>query len=170
MKIHKRSLVWALVNAVLILILLPGSVMAQGSDPTDDEVNEIAKKLYCPVCENIPLDACGTTACEQWRGIIRDKLKEGWTEEQIRDYFVDQYGDRVLAEPPREGFNWLVYIVPPLIFGGGIYLLYNGFQRWRRTESAGGAELVDLQKEKGQPPSDEYITRVEEELRKRKQS
>ena len=168
MKIHKRSLVWALVNAVLILILLPGSVMAQGSDPTDDEVNEIAKKLYCPVCENIPLDACGTTACEQWRGIIREKLKEGWTEEQIRSYFVDQYGDRVLAEPPREGFNWIVYIVPPLIFAGGIFLLYRGFRSWKASEIPLVEEGVAQQKTKSEIIENEYISRVEEELKKRK--
>ena len=53
-------------SAVILLLsaIIPGSVMAQGSDPTDDEVNAIAKELYCPVCENISLDACGTTACD----------------------------------------------------------------------------------------------------------
>ena len=83
---------------IMLLTLIPVSVGAQGSDPTDDEVNAIAKQLFCPVCENIPLDTCGTEACEQWRGVIRDKLAEGWTEDQIKTYFVDQYGDRVLAE------------------------------------------------------------------------
>jgi cytochrome c-type biogenesis protein CcmH/NrfF len=44
--------------AILLVLASPG--FAQGSDPTDDEVNAIASQLYCPVCENIPLDACGT--------------------------------------------------------------------------------------------------------------
>ena len=83
-----------------------------GIGPTDDDVNAVAKQLFCPVCENIPLDTCGTAACEQWRGIIREKLSEGWTEDQIKNYFVEQYGDRVLAEPPAQGFNWVVYLVP----------------------------------------------------------
>ena len=73
--------------------------------------SKLLKQLFCPVCENIPLDTCGTAACEQWRGIIRDKLAEGWSEEEIKAYFVDQYGDRVLAEPPARGFNWVIYIV-----------------------------------------------------------
>ena len=168
MKKYHNLLAWILIGVALLLTLLPETAAAQGSDPTDDEVNAIAKKLYCPVCENIPLDACGTAACEQWRGIIRDKLKEGWTEEQIRDYFVDQYGDRVLAEPPREGFNWAVYIVPPLVFVGGIFLLYSGFKRWKATDSADATKELPLKKKESS--EDEYISRVEEELKRRKET
>ena len=62
------------ISGIFLLILLfvlsiPVTGFAQGSDPTDDDVNAVAKQLYCPVCENIPLDACGTAACEQWRGL-----------------------------------------------------------------------------------------------------
>ena len=87
---------------VALLSLLPFAVVsAQDTDPnfpTDDEVNAIAKQLYCPVCENIPLDVCGTQACAQWRELIREKLIEGWSEDEIKEYFSNQYGDRVLSE------------------------------------------------------------------------
>ena len=86
--------------------LATGSALAQESNPsapTDDQVNAIAKQLYCPVCENIPLDVCGTQACAQWRDLIRQKISQGWSEAQIKQYFVDQYGDRVLATPPARG-------------------------------------------------------------------
>jgi len=152
---------------LLLICLLPISVSAQGSDPTDDEVNAVAKQLYCPVCENIPLDACGTQACEQWRGIIRDKLSEGWTEDQIKDYFVAQYGDRVLAEPPREGFNWIVYLVPLFIFMGGGVLFYLGFQQWKASGQNRNERRPEKKTPKSVKPSDQDIKRVEEELRKR---
>jgi cytochrome c-type biogenesis protein CcmH/NrfF len=84
--------------------------LAQEATPSDDAVNAIARQLYCPVCENIPLDVCPTQACAQWRALIREKLAQGWTEEQIKAYFVEQYGVRVLNEPPRQGWNWLIYI------------------------------------------------------------
>ncbi|MCJ7714949.1 MAG: cytochrome c-type biogenesis protein CcmH [Anaerolineales bacterium] len=150
---------------LLLIAIIPVSVAAQGSDPTDDEVNAVAKKLYCPVCENISLDACGTTACEQWRGIIRDKLSEGWSEDQIKTYFVDQYGDRVLAEPPPRGFNWLVYIVPLLIFTGGLFLLYKAFQIWRTPEPEKNSK--NKSRQAAEKSKDEYINRIEEELKKR---
>ena len=164
---QKKRILLTVISVVLIVMSSAISVSAQGSGPTDDEVNAIAKELFCPVCENIPLDACGTAACEQWRGIIRDKLQEGWTENQIKNYFVEQYGDRVLAEPPRQGFNWLVYIVPVVIFLGGIYLLFRGFQTWlAASEDRSGRD--DRSKPGTVKTSEEYKQRVEEELKNRK--
>ena len=58
--------------------------------PSDDQVNAIAKQLYCPVCENIPLDVCPTQACEEWRALIKELLAEGKSEQEIKDYFVQQ--------------------------------------------------------------------------------
>lgn len=155
---------WIILIVILLISMIPAAVSAQGSDPTDDDVNAIAKQLYCPVCENIPLDACGTVACEQWRGIIRDRLVDGWTEDQIKNYFVAQYGDRVLAEPPRQGFNWLVYLVPVIVFAGGGYLLYRAYDRWKIS---GDTAKVEKLKE-SQPDIDEkYLKRIEDELKRR---
>lgn len=124
----------------------------------------IAKQLYCPVCENIPLDVCPTQACAQWRELIREKLDAGWTEDEIKTYFVNQYGDRVLAEPPRTGWNWLVYIIPPLAILGGIYILYSAFRSWSQPEPEQG-EVEEEQPEV--EAGDEYVTRIEDELRQR---
>lgn len=151
----------------MLLIGSVFSVSAQGDIPTDDEVNQIARQLYCPVCENIPLDTCGTEACEQWRGVIRDKLAAGWSEGQIKTYFVEQYGDRVLAEPPRRGFNWLVYVLPPLAFVIGLTALFLGYQQWR---TAGDPDIVQKDpkiRSVDQEISEEYLKRVEDELAKR---
>jgi len=164
---HTKRFLWLLTSVLILAALIPGSTLAQGSYPTDDDVNAVAKQLYCPVCENIPLDACGTTACEQWRGIIRDKLSEGWTEDQIKDYFVDQYGDRVLAEPPKRGFNLVVYLVPLLVFVGGFILLILAFQRWRTAEPEVRSRKNAKRAAESRKAPDEYISRVEEELNKR---
>ena len=104
-----------LIFALLLTGLFTSIAFAQDEIPTDDEVNAVAKQLYCPVCENTPLDVCPTEACRQWRELIRTQLSEGMTEQQIKDYFVANYGARVLSEPPRTGLNWLVYILPPVI-------------------------------------------------------
>ena len=162
-----KRLLQIVTNLLLIMILAGTANLAgaQGNDPTDDEINAVAKQLYCPVCENIPLDACGTAACEQWRGIIRDKLAEGWSETEIKDYFVAQYGDRVLAEPPRTGFNWLVYIVPGLVFIGGGWLLFRGFQSWQTA--TGDQKPTGKRAAQRGSEDDVYIRRVEDELKKR---
>jgi cytochrome c-type biogenesis protein CcmH len=154
-------------SVILILIFgfsLVPVVAAQETDPgtiTDDEVNAIAKQLYCPVCENIPLDVCGTQACAQWRELISEKLSQGWNEDEIKEYFVLQYGDRVLAEPPRRGLNLLVYIVPPVAFLAGVFILFRGIQSWRQMAASDPLEI-----ERESEPLDDYVARLEEELRR----
>jgi cytochrome c-type biogenesis protein CcmH len=147
---------------LLAAAALAGGAAAQGTIPTDDEVNAIAKQLYCPVCENIPLDVCPTQACAQWRDTIRLKLSEGWSEQQIKDYFVEQYGARVLATPPAEGLNWLVYILPPVAFLAGALLLFRALRSWRQAAAAApaGGPVAPV------PSDDPYVRRLEEELRR----
>jgi cytochrome c-type biogenesis protein CcmH len=157
----KRSGWIFLIIAVLTLGWV-SRVSAQAPTPSDDDVNAIARQLFCPVCENTPLDVCPTQACAQWRALIREKLSEGWTAEQIKQYFADQYGARVLAEPPRQGLNWLVYIIPPVLMLIGVYILFRAFQSMRKPV------LVDVDEaETDEPNADEYLRRVEEELKKR---
>lgn len=155
-----RSLVF-----ILILLLVSTSIRTVSAQevnpdpPSDNEVNAIAKELYCPVCENTPLDVCPTQACEEWRQLIYDKLALGWDEEQIKSYFSEQYGDRVLAAPPARGLNLLVYIVPPLLFAGGVVILYRAFVSWRK-------DSPDVEPpEESHLQDDEYIQRLEDELR-----
>ena len=160
----KEPLVAATIFFCLALLLLPaGFVSAQGTEPpppTDDDVNAIARDLYCPVCENVPLDVCGTQACEQWRELIREKLSQGWEEQQIKDYFVVQYGDRVLAEPPRRGLNWLVYILPPFFFLIGGYVLFRVFKSMKKPPVEAAAIPESLSDD------DPYLAKIEDELRR----
>ena len=116
---------WSLVLALLVIALLPlSNSYAQGT-PTvsDDQVNQVASQMYCPVCENVPLDVCPTKACAQWRELIREKIASGWSTQQIMDYFVAQYGDQVLGVPPQRGLNWLIYVFPPLMLVAIIFVV-----------------------------------------------
>ena len=166
---HSLRIFYGLTLAAF-LVVIPFQVGFSQDNPvrpieeiTDNEVNAIAKQLYCPVCENIPLDVCPTQACAEWRELIRLKISEGWNADRIKEYFALQYGDRVLAAPPARGLNWLVYVIPPVIVLGGVYILYRAFKTWKQpspqaasTESTANPDEVD-----------EYTLRIEEELKKR---
>src|SRR5512138_1782140 len=104
--------------------------------PTDNDVNRVAKQLYCPVCPNTPLDVCETKACEDWRAQIRDQLSQGWTDQQIIDYFVAQFGERVLAEPQRKGFTSLVWFLPLIVVLVGLGIVYEILRNWRKQKPA----------------------------------
>lgn len=160
----KRCL-WVLPFCVALAGAWAGTAAAQQPTPSDDQVNAIARQLYCPVCENTPLDVCATQACAQWRALIREKLSDGWSEDQIKQYFADQYGARVLAEPPRRGLYWLVYAVPPIVLLAGGFVLFRAFRAWRVIPASGA--IPGPGAEPGSGPDEEYVARLEEELRKR---
>ncbi|MBF8284750.1 MAG: ccmH [Anaerolineales bacterium] len=147
-------------------LLVARSASAQDATPrpvTADDVNRIAKKLFCPVCENVPLDVCPTQACAQWRATIREKLAAGWSEPQILDYFVAQYGERVLAQPSTRGPTVLVWIIPPLALVAGAFVL------WRFLRQVARPAPATLAATPTPPdPADEYAARLEQELQERR--
>jgi len=165
----KHKIWYAILMTMFLMLAAASIVTAQElppDQPSDNAVNAIAKQLYCPVCENVPLDVCPTQACAQWRELIREKLSQGWNEEQIKTYFVQQYGDRVLATPPARGLNWLVYIIPPIAILAGVFILYRVFQSWKRP----GPETSSSEPISGPPadkPEDDYEALLEEQLRQR---
>ena len=147
------------VMAAALWMINASPVRAQGPN-LDDEVNRIAKGLYCPVCPNTPLDVCATQACVQWRALIKEKLQQGQSEQQIRDYFVAQYGQQVLGAPPAQGFNWLAYILPVIGIILGATIAWFTVRQWliRRTGSATATpEAPAIPKE--------YADRIEKELK-----
>ena len=153
-------------SITLLIIILAGAfvsvALAQAKVPTDDDVNRVAKQLYCPVCESTPLDVCPTEACRQWRDLIRTMLTQGKSDAEIKQYFVTQYGVRVLNVPPN---LWATYFVPGVVILFGAALLFRGFQLWKKplvtTSASDEQEAQPVQQ-------DEYLAKMEEELRKRK--
>jgi cytochrome c-type biogenesis protein CcmH len=161
-KQKSSSIIFAVLLITLVLAGLRAvSVSAQGPTPTDDDVNRVAKQLYCPVCESTPLDVCPTEACRQWRDLIRTMLAEGKSDAEIKQYFVEHYGARVLDEPPNK---FISYLVPGVIILLGALLLMRGFQMWLKPSKT---ETIPAETEP-QQPVDPYIARLEEELKKQK--
>jgi len=130
-KKFQQKLKWFFLFWLLVCVVFntTSMVAAQGDLPSDDEVNRIASQLYCPICDNVPLDVCPLEACREWRELIRQQLADGWSERDIKAYFVAQYGDRVLGEPPRSGLNWVLYLLPPLIVVLGFIMLFSKMKR-----------------------------------------
>ncbi len=143
-----------------LAITIATPVFAQDGTPTDDEVNRIAKQLYCPVCESTPLDVCPTEACRQWRDLIREMLARGKSEAEIKQYFVEHYGPQVLNEPPN---RLVIYIVPIAAFLLGAFILFRGFQVWRKPITTESGSV----KKEAKPVQDPYIAKLEEELKRR---
>ncbi|MBV9121492.1 MAG: cytochrome c-type biogenesis protein CcmH [Chloroflexi bacterium] len=108
----------ALVFAAGLVLLAPAAVGAQSYSQNppgaslDDQALSIANELQCPVCENVTVAYSNSTLAGQMRQVIRDKLAQGQTRDQILQYFVDRYGEGILTQPPKHGLNLLVWLLP----------------------------------------------------------
>jgi cytochrome c-type biogenesis protein CcmH len=169
---NRQRLFWIAILA--LWLAFSGAVFAQETDEavTDDDVNRVARELYCPICENTPLDVCETQACEDWRQLIREKLEAGETDGQIVEYFADIYGDRARATPTTEGFSLIVWIAPLVIGVVAIVIFVRLLRRWlARGADAAPEPAPAVPGSSGEsvpadPELGSYAARVEEELRR----
>lgn len=161
----KRLFPWVLFTLVMLL-LLTGVAYAQ-QPVSDDEVNAVAKKLYCPVCENTPLDVCPTQACQDWREMIRQQLSDGWTEAQVLAYFEAKFGPQVLAQPPARGFSALVWILPVIGLAGGGVFLWRLLRRWQRRRIWPEQAAAETGAPGSLEVAPELLTQIEQEVEAR---
>lgn len=89
----------------------------------DRQIREIAKELRCAVCQSESVADSGSTLARNMREVIRDKIREGESSSDIKAYFVSKYGDYILMEPRKTGFNWLLWLFPLIaILAGGLVI------------------------------------------------
>ena len=119
----RRAIIWPLI--LLSTTVLPLAITAcSGQEPSlEERAYSIDRSLICPVCPGETIDQAQVELATQMREIVREKLAEGWSREQILQFFVDRYGERVLAAPPKRGFNLMVWVVPIAVGVGGVLLL-----------------------------------------------
>lgn len=160
----KQILTLLFVVCALTLLGAPAVLAQDGAAPaagpvTANDVNAVAKELWCPLCSGVRLDACELRACDQMKDVIADKLAEGESTQNIKDYFLQQYGPQVLGEPPLEGFNWLAWILPIVVLVGGGFFLWSRARSMVRQPKAAAAGAAPGD------PSDRYTQVLEKELK-----
>ncbi|MCX6028740.1 MAG: cytochrome c-type biogenesis protein CcmH [Chloroflexi bacterium] len=160
MKVTKA--LWLILALFILGATLAAPVLAQ--TPTPNEINAIAKDLWCPLCNGVRLDNCELQACIQMREMIAQKLMEGASKEQIKAYFVQQYGDVVLGAPERTGFSGVVWILPVLIGAVGLgWLIFFVRAGLRRRRLVTAQASVAPTKAAAQARNT-YLKRVDEEM------
>jgi cytochrome c-type biogenesis protein CcmH len=164
-----------LIFAVALVALLAFTVAfatandARAQTPTPNQINEVAKDLWCPLCNGVRLDNCELQACVQMREVIAQQLQAGESRDNIKAYFVQQYGDVVLGQPSTEGFNLIAWVFPILAAVVGIgwvaYIVVTWQKKKAATVPAGAAAGGSKALRQPGEETDDYMKRVERELR-----
>ena len=116
-------LLLSLLMATTLLISSFSCAVPEQKQTLDQQAQEIYRSLMCPLCPGRTIDQSQTELSNQMRSLVREKLEHGESREEILQFFVERYGETVLAAPVKSGFNLIVWITPIIaIFIGGIVL------------------------------------------------
>ena len=148
---------------LVILLLCTGALAKEAApvaaDPAlEAHVMAIAEELRCLVCQNETIAASHADLAVDLRKQIRNKLKEGQSQQQILDFMVERYGDFVRYRPPLKASTVLLWAGPFVLLGVAALTLVLNIRRRRLSANAAPLSAADAARarqmlsEGGAPP------------------
>ena len=87
------------------------------------KARNISKNVRCLVCQNQSIDESAAPLAKDLRILIRKKVKEGHTENEIYKFLTDRYGDFILLKPPLKRSTFMLWFLPFVFLAIGIFVL-----------------------------------------------
>jgi len=85
---------------------------------------DISKNIRCLVCQNQSIDDSSAPLAKDLRALIRIKVQENDTDEEIYKFLTDRYGDFILLKPPFKISTFLLWSLPFVFVIIGIFILF----------------------------------------------
>lgn len=145
----KRLLALLLASGALAAPLASASSHEQS--PVERRVAALAAQIRCPVCQNLSVKDSPSEVATSFRDRIRELVRAGRSDAEIKAFFVARYGDWILLSPPKRGIGLAVWLAPALLLGLGLAVATTSIVRWTRR----GREL---------PPAPERLDAELEDL------
>jgi cytochrome c-type biogenesis protein CcmH len=118
--------------------------VASEKQPT---LGELEEEVMCPTCKTL-LEASDAPVADRMRVFIRSRIAAGDTKSEIKETLVAQFGEAVLASPPKRGFNLTIWIAPvATLIGGCLALGWFGHRASRKRADADGDVELDAETE-----------------------
>ena len=161
-RLRQQNQAGVLLSLVAVLALLAVACQGSSVEPSlEEQAQALDKQLMCPVCPSETIDQSRVELAKQMRAIVRERLADGESEQEIKDFFVDRYGDNVLAAPPARGFNIVVWVVAGLVFpiaAACLVLALRVMRRRGETIPAPAQPKVNTKK------METYLSKVDDEM------
>ncbi|MBL4908033.1 MAG: cytochrome c-type biogenesis protein CcmH [Sneathiella sp.] len=150
----------------MLLSTSAGAVFVENrlSDPKlEARAQVIAEGIRCLVCQNQSIMDSNADLAKDLRALVRERIQAGDSDDDVRQYLVDRYGDWVLLNPPFKLRTALLWIGPLLVFIGGGFAMFLFLRR--RNDTAGITVAPKPLSEKEQAELDRLLTASDEESR-----
>ncbi|MFL2786554.1 MAG: cytochrome c-type biogenesis protein CcmH [Paracoccaceae bacterium] len=142
------------VSFILMLVLaIPGWAVEPDEILSDamleNRARDLSQNLRCLVCQNESIDESNASLARDLRLLVRERLMEGETDQEVLDFIVGRYGEFVLLRPQANGVNLILWALAPialllsLIFSGAYIIKRN-----RNLKSVGPTPLSNEEKDK----------------------
>ncbi len=162
----KRSLLIAIGIIAIVAAVWSFAILRNPPRETlDQRVQDVAAQLICPVCQGESVASSPATIAQQMRGVIRQQLQEGESEQQVIQYFKDRYGPQIVWTPQWQGFDLVAWLVPIALLLLGVVILFYVLRSWRAAVPANpppGANPLSPDNEEVE--LDSYREQLEREL------
>ncbi len=109
---------------IIVIIFFFFSLAVNAQDSNNKLINKISKNIRCLVCQGQSIYDSQSDFAISLKLMINKKIEEGYTEEQIYDYLINQYGEWILYDPKFNKNTFFLWLLPILVFLGGGWIVF----------------------------------------------
>lgn len=132
-----------------LMLAIPGWAVEPDeilSDATlEKRARDISQNLRCLVCQNESIDESNASLARDLRLLVRERLMEGETDQEVLEFIVDRYGEFVLLRPQVNGVNLILWALAPIALL--ISLIFSGAYIFNKNRSVKVAKPTPLTNE-----------------------
>jgi cytochrome c-type biogenesis protein CcmH len=118
-----------IIISICLIQLFPGnSYTVEPDEVLENQKQElrarnISKNIRCMICQNQSIDESNASLAKDLRILIREKIKDGKSNEEIYKFLTDKYGDFILLKPPFKLSTFALWFLPLIFFVIGIFIV-----------------------------------------------
>ena len=137
---RRLAVVWAIVFVACVAIFSVAALDNGGPRSDAERVAALSAELACPECAGQAVSQSNAPAAVNIRKVVAEDVDNGRTDDEIRAFLADRFGEKVLLRPARSGFPALVWIVPVVAAILAVFALAVTFRRWAEPTASASVE------------------------------
>lgn len=117
-----RKIMAGVVTVALAAVVVVGLI--QGDRTDEDRARAIGSRVKCPVCQGVAIADSPSETARAMMDVVEERIADGWSDDQIIDYFSERYTDSIVIDPPFSGNTLLVWLLPGLAVVAGVFMIF----------------------------------------------